>query len=75
VTFYKRKRGLIKKSMELSLLCEVKVLLCIVDKNDKLVVYSSDGVTTSLMKNALNNENIQKEYLTNSDVNFFIFYF
>jgi hypothetical protein len=56
--------------MELSLLCEVKVLLCVVDKNEKLVVYCSDGMTSDIMQNSLCNDHIQKEYLTNDDVNF-----
>ena len=42
VTFYKRKRGLIKKAMELSLLCGVKVFLSLSDKNDRLSIYTSE---------------------------------
>lgn len=41
VTFYKRKKGLIKKAMELSLLCGVKVFLSISDKNDRYTIFSS----------------------------------
>jgi len=42
VTFYKRKRGLIKKAMELSLLCGVKLFLSISDKNGKLIIFSNE---------------------------------
>jgi len=42
VTFYKRKKGLLKKAMELSLLCNVKILLSIVDKNDKSMIYCTE---------------------------------
>jgi hypothetical protein len=54
--------------MELSLLCEAKVLLCIIDKNEKLVVYSSDEGTGDIMKAGLCSDKIQKEYLHNNDV-------
>ena len=42
VTYNKRKKGLVKKAMELSILCEQEVYLMIVDKSkSKLVVYTS----------------------------------
>ena len=58
--------------MELSLLCEVKVLLCIVDKNKKLLVYCSDDAVSLSMQQSITNDNIQKEYLTNDDVFYLI---
>jgi len=75
VTFYKRKKGLIKKSMELSLLCEAKILLCVLDKNEKLTTYVSDLNTLKELEEYFYNKKILKENFYNKDVDyFFIFY-
>ena len=43
VTFCKRKKGLLKKSIELSLLCDLSMFIFIYDKNlDRCVHYASD---------------------------------
>lgn len=68
VTFYKRKKGLIKKSMELSLLCEAKILLCVLDKNEKLTTYISDSETLKDFEEYFFNRNILKENFNNKDV-------
>lgn len=66
VTFYKRKRGLLKKAMELSLLCDAELLLCIKEKSsNKCLVYSSNGNIQGFIKNNLNSENRLNEIVTN----------
>ena len=44
VTLYKRKKGLLKKAMELSLLCGVKVFLLICESPKKMTQYCSDTI-------------------------------
>ncbi len=68
VTFYKRKRGLLKKAMELSLLCDVKVFLCIVDKNEKMMIFSSESNIESFKKNYLDNHPDAREIFTHAHV-------
>lgn len=68
VTFYKRKKGLLKKAMELALLCDVKVFLCIVDKNEKLMVLTSEGSVNSFYDRYLSYNVNAKEVFTQKDV-------
>ena len=71
ITYYKRKKGLIKKAMELSLLCGIDFLLVLVDQKNRLSVTCSQSETHDfIMKNILNmnNRNI-KEYYSLKDYN------
>lgn len=44
VTYCKRKKGLLKKAIELSLLCDLKMFVFIYDKNQRRVIhYASDA--------------------------------
>ena len=56
VTYCKRKKGLIKKAMEISMLCNQEVELVIFDKDkSKLVVYnSSDEFNCKVVKDLCN---------------------
>jgi len=35
LAFYKRKKGLLKKAMELSIMCDVNIAMCIFNTNGK----------------------------------------
>jgi MADS-box transcription enhancer factor 2A len=50
VTFTKRKNGLMKKAMELSVLCDCDIALVIFNSHNKLFQYSSKDVDSILAK-------------------------
>jgi hypothetical protein len=72
VTFYKRKKGLLKKAMELSLLCEVKVFLCIVDKNDRMMIFSSEEDLSKFKEKHLDKLLVAKEIFTPKEVKYIL---
>jgi len=67
VTFNKRKRGLLKKAMELSLLCDVKCFLCIVDKTDQSMIYSSETDVPNFVNTFILNFRNTKELFSNGN--------
>ena len=59
-TFYKRKKGLIKKALELSVLCDVEVFLVIVDKKKRLSITSTNNSALNFINSYLMNiDNLQ----------------
>ena len=50
VTFMKRKQGLMKKAMELSILCECDVAVIIMNQQTKLFEYASEGMDDALRR-------------------------
>ncbi len=72
VTFYKRKKGLLKKAMELSLLCEVKVFLCIVDRNDRMMIFSSEEDLLKFKEKHLDKLLTAKEIFKHKDVKYIL---
>ncbi len=67
LTFYKRKNGLIKKAMELSMLCSTKVILSIVE-NGKTVTYSSEENPMEIVQNFTLPQIKRGEFITSKNV-------
>ncbi|KAG9325026.1 hypothetical protein KVV02_001025 [Mortierella alpina] len=68
VTFQKRRFGLMKKAMELSVLCDCQIGLIIFNSNNKLVQYSSHDIDQILLRYTEYNDSCEtytnKEFLT-----------
>lgn len=72
VSYYKRRKGLIKKAMELSLLCDIEVFLSIVDKNNSLSVFSSKLQPSKFIERYLQLPIVPRDTYTLNDVYSFI---
>ena len=65
ITYYKRIKGLVKKSIELSVLCNQEVIVYVVDhKKQKMLHYASDPNSNLL---DLFNTKFEREFVTNYD--------
>lgn len=60
--------------MELSLLCGIKVLLTVVDKNNKIMIFSSDKNIKSFVDQNLKRPERAKELFSNDDVWYYFLY-
>ena len=72
LTFYKRRKGVLKKAMELALLCGVDVFVTIIDLKQTFTFFTSSGTPKEFIESnlsRLNRINIHKSYSVN-DVNF-----
>lgn len=69
VTYCKRKKGLLKKSIELSILCDLQMFIFIYDKQQKRVIHFASDQTQDFME--MFNQKNQREFFSNQDVSRF----
>lgn len=65
VTYCKRKKGLLKKSIELSVLCDLKMFIFIYDEGQKRVVHFASDADDDFQ--AIFDEKLHREFYTNRD--------
>ena len=64
ITYYKRKKGLVKKAMELSLLCDADILVCVYPKHiayRQLLIFSTTNNADNYIDKYIKNPLIKKE--------------
>ena len=64
VTLIKRQKNIIKKSIELSLLCDVSMFVFVYDQNSKSMVHYASHEKDDFMK-MFDSDQFQKQYYTN----------
>ena len=71
ITYYKRKKGILKKAMELSLLCDAEILVGIYPKHiidSQLLIYCSTNNINFFVDKYIMNPLIKKEVYGLKDV-------
>ena len=71
ITYYKRKKGLIKKAMELSLLCDIDIFVGIYPKHisqNQLLIFCTKNNVNFFIDKYINNPLIKKEMYGLKDV-------
>jgi MADS-box transcription enhancer factor 2A len=72
VTFQKRKTGIMKKAMELSILCDCEIAIAIIS-SDKCITFSTNVSFEDVVKKCTDGTVVVTEAKTNKDVCDFIF--
>lgn len=78
LAYYKRKKSLLKKAMELSLLCDVDIIIGAYPKDmlyNKLLLFCSSYDVDYFITNYLKNPSLSKEVITIKDVNHILYNF
>jgi len=68
ITFYKRRKGLLKKAMELSLLCESQVFLVVLDSTAKKILLYNNMPSEQLLFNEVIKSYDSRNLYKNKDV-------
>jgi len=71
VTFNKRKAGLIKKAIELSVLCNSEIVLVMFNSDNQLFEYCSNEDPRYILQKYLHNAHLPHDRLTNKDLSRF----
>ena len=65
ITYYKRIKGLVKKCIELSVLCQQDIFLFVADQDKKKILQYSNNSENDLLQ--LFNTKFDREFLSNED--------
>ena len=69
ITYIKRKKGLIKKAMELSLLCDANIFLCLIQKEtNQMSLFCSSDSTDDFIEKYIKTPNKPEETYNLKDV-------
>jgi hypothetical protein len=68
VTFQKRKVGIMKKAMELSILCDCEIALVIYGTNEKCFTFATNGNFEEMVRKCTDGTVLPTETKSNKDV-------
>ena len=65
ITYFKRIKGLIKKAIEISVLCDQEVFMYVLDNHKNRILHYSSDPTADLLE--IFNEEYEREFVSNVD--------